>query len=101
MPASDDETAVAPLHEGMRKPNLNSQQRRDIVQALLLMVVPGDVELKLMLGAIKSVSETFHVDQKTIRKIWQRACERQQSRYEDLNIFTKERRKFRSSSTVD
>jgi hypothetical protein len=39
MPASDDETAVAPLHEGMRKPNLTSQQRRDIVQALLLMVV--------------------------------------------------------------
>ena len=73
MPASDDETAVAPLHEGMRKPNLTSQQRRDIVQALLLMVVPGDVELKLMLGAIKSVSETFHVDRKTIRRIWQRA----------------------------
>jgi hypothetical protein len=37
------------------------------------MVVPGDVELKLMLGAIKSESETFHVDRKTIRKVWQRA----------------------------
>ena len=74
MPASDDETTVAPLHEGMRKPNLTSQQRRDIVQALLLMVVPGHhVELKWMLGVIKSVSETFHVDQKTITKIWQRA----------------------------
>jgi hypothetical protein len=73
MPASDDETTVAPLHEGMRKPNLTSQQRSDIVQALLLIVVPGDVELKLMLGAIKSVSETFHVDRKTIRKIWQHA----------------------------
>jgi hypothetical protein len=69
MPASDDETTVAPLHEGRRKPNLISQQWRDIVQALLLMVVPGDVELKLMFGAIKSVSETFHVDQKTIRKV--------------------------------
>ena len=65
MPASDDETTVvAPLHEGIRKPNLTSQQRRDIVQALLLMVVPGDVELKLMLDAINSVSETFHVDRK-------------------------------------
>jgi hypothetical protein len=37
------------------------------------MVVPDDVELKLMLGAIKSMSESFHVYQKTIRKIWQRA----------------------------
>jgi hypothetical protein len=73
MPASDDETTAAPLHEGMRKANLTSQQRRDIVQALLLMVVPGDVEFKLMLGAIKSVSETFHVYRKTIRKVWQRA----------------------------
>ena len=73
MPASDDEITVAPLHEGTRKPNLTSQQRRDIVQALLLMVVPGDVELKLMLSPIKSVSETFHVDRKTIRKIWQHA----------------------------
>ena len=74
MPASDDETTVAPLHVEMRKPNLTSQQMRDIVQALLLMIVlPGDVELKLMLGVIKSVSETFHVDQKTIRKIWQHA----------------------------
>ena len=73
MPASDDETTVAPLHEGMRKPNLTSQQRRDIAQALLLMVVPCDVELKLMLGAIKSVSETFHVDRKIIRKIWRPA----------------------------
>jgi hypothetical protein len=62
MPASDDEITVAPLHEGTRKPNLTSQQRRDFVQALLLMVVPGDVELKLMLGTRKSVSETFHVD---------------------------------------
>jgi hypothetical protein len=51
----------------MRKPNLTSQQeRRDIVQFLLLMFVPGDVELKLTLGAIKSVSET-------IRKILKRA----------------------------
>ena len=74
MPASDDETTVAPLHVEMRKPNLTSQQRRDIVQDLILMVVlPGDVELKMMLGAIKSVSETLHVDQKTIRKMWQRA----------------------------
>jgi hypothetical protein len=73
MPASDDETTVATLHEKMRKPNLTSQQRSNIVQALLLMVVPGDVELKLMLGVIKSVSESFHVDRKTIRKIWQRA----------------------------
>ena len=62
MPASDDETTVAPLHEGTRKPNLTTQQGREIVQALLFMVVPGDVELKVMLGAIKSVSETFHVD---------------------------------------
>ena len=37
------------------------------------MVVPGDVEFKLMLGAIKSVSETFHVDRKIIRKIWRPA----------------------------
>jgi hypothetical protein len=71
MPASDDDI-VAHLHERMRKPNLTSQQRSSIVQALLLMVVAGDVELKLMLGAIKSVSVSFHVDRKTIRKIWQR-----------------------------
>jgi hypothetical protein len=65
MPHSEDETIVAPhRHEGMRKPNLTSQQRRDNVQALLLMYVPGDVELKL----------SFHVDQKTIRrKFWQLA----------------------------
>jgi hypothetical protein len=62
MPTSDDETTVAPLQENRRKPNLTSQQRRDIVQALLWMVVPGDDELKLVLSAIKSVSETFHVD---------------------------------------
>jgi hypothetical protein len=31
------------------------------------MVVHGDVELKLMVGAIKSVSESFHVDQKIVR----------------------------------
>ena len=75
MPTSDDETtAVAPLQEkNRRKRNLTSQERRDIVQALLLMVVPGDAELKLVLGAIKSVSDTYHVDQKTIRRIWQRA----------------------------
>jgi hypothetical protein len=41
MPTSDDET-IALLQENRRKPNLTSQQRRDIVQALLvLMVVPG------------------------------------------------------------
>ena len=92
MPASDDETTVAPLHEGMRKPNLTSQQRRDIVQALLLMVVPGDVELKLMLGAIKSMSETFHVDQKTIRKIWQPTLANfQQSRYKERDTFTQKK----------
>jgi hypothetical protein len=63
VPPSDDETTVAPLHVGMRKPNLTSQQRRGIVQALLLKIVlPGDVELKMMLGAIKPVSEVFHVD---------------------------------------
>ena len=73
MPTSDDETTVAPLQENRRKPNLTSQERRDIVQALLLMVVPGDAELKLVLGAIKSVSDTYHVDRKTIRRIWQRA----------------------------
>jgi hypothetical protein len=54
------------MSEGKGKPNLTSQQRRDIVQALLLMVVPGDVELKLMLGTIKSVSESFHVDKKQL-----------------------------------
>ena len=75
MPTSDDETIVAPLQENKRKANLTSQQRKDIVQALLLMVVPGDAELKLVLGAIKSVSDTYHVDRKTIRKIWQRAVE--------------------------
>ena len=73
MPTSDDETTVAPLQENMRKPNLTSQERRDIVQALLLMVVPGDPELKLVVGAIKSLSDTYHVDRKTIRNIWQRA----------------------------
>ena len=62
MPTSDDETTVAPLQENKRKPSLTSQQRKDIVQALLLMVVPGDAELKLVLGAIKSVSDTYHVD---------------------------------------
>jgi hypothetical protein len=38
-----------------------------------MIVLPGDVELKMMLGAIKPVSETFHVDWKTIRRMWQRA----------------------------
>ena len=66
MPTSDDKATVAPLQENMKKPNLTSQQRMDIVQALLLMVVPGDDELKLELGAIKSVSETFHVDRKQL-----------------------------------
>ena len=47
MPTSDDETAVAPIHEGKKK------QRWDIVQALLLMVVPGDVESKINVGRIK------------------------------------------------
>ena len=63
MLASDDDTTIAPLHEGMRKPNsLTSQLRRHIVQSLLLMVVPGGVELKLLLGATKSMSKTFHVE---------------------------------------
>ena len=75
MPTSEDETTVAPLQHNKRKLNLTSQQRKDIVQALLLMVVPGNAELKLVLGAIKSVSDTYHVDRKTIRKIWQRAVE--------------------------
>jgi hypothetical protein len=39
MPTSVDETTVAPLQEDKRKPNLTSQPRRDIVQALLLMVL--------------------------------------------------------------
>jgi hypothetical protein len=73
MPTSDDETTVAPLQENIRKPNLTSQECRDIVQGLPLMVAPGDAELKLVLGAIKSVSDTYHVDRKTIRKIWQHA----------------------------
>jgi hypothetical protein len=36
------------------------------------MLAPGNVELKLVLGTIKSMSELLHVDQKTIRKIWYR-----------------------------
>jgi hypothetical protein len=72
MPTSDDETTVAPLQEKIRKePNLTSQERRDIVQAFFFTAVPGDAELKLVSGAIKSVSDTYHVIQKTIRKIWQ------------------------------
>jgi hypothetical protein len=42
----DDKTTVAPVHKNVRKPNLTSQQRKDIIHALLLMVVPGDVQLK-------------------------------------------------------
>jgi hypothetical protein len=65
------------------------------------MVVPGDVKLILMLGAILSVSESFHVDQKTIGDLAACACKLEQSRFPELDVFTKEKRKLQFSSTVD
>jgi hypothetical protein len=70
---------------------MTSQQRRDIFQALFLMVVPGDVELKLTLCAMKSVTESFHVDQKTIRKIWQRTLTKFNNA--DIKSFVSSRKK--------
>jgi hypothetical protein len=52
----------------MRKPNLTSQQRRDIAQALLLMVVLGDVELTIIVSSLMS-KNTQIVDQKFLRML--------------------------------
>ena len=73
MDAPDPHPTVAPPPENSKKRNLSSEERRDIVSTLLLTVKPGDPEMKLARGAIKSCADAYGVDRSTIRKVWQRA----------------------------
>jgi hypothetical protein len=73
MDAPAPDPVVAPPPEEVKKTNLSSQQRKDIVSTLLLSVEPGDLDMKLARGAIKSCADTYRVDRSTIRKIWKRA----------------------------
>jgi hypothetical protein len=59
-PAPDD-PAVAPTPEKVKKANLSSQQRKDIVSTLPLAVEPGDLDMKLSRGAIKLCTDTYRV----------------------------------------
>ena len=74
--------AVAPPPEEVKRTNLSSQQRRDIVATLLLTVEPGDADMKLARGSIKSCSDTYDVHRRTIMRIWERAL----SNYRNPNI---------------
>ena len=73
MDAPAPDPVVAPPPEEVKKTHLSSQQRKDIVSTLLLSVEPGDLDMKLARGAIKSCADTYRVDRSTIRKIWKRA----------------------------
>ena len=72
----------APPLRGMKKKNLTSKQRRDIVSTLLLSVKPDDPELKLARGIITATAQRFNVDRSTIRLVWQRAL----ANYQNPNI---------------
>ena len=88
MDAPDPHPTVAPPPENSKKRNLSSEERRDIVSTLLLTVKPGDPEMKLARGAIKSCADAYGVDRSTIRKVWQRAL---------ANYLNPDIRAFRSS----
>jgi hypothetical protein len=88
MDAPDPHPTVAPPPENSKKRNLSSEERRDIVSTLLLTVKPGDPEMKLARGAIKSCADAYGVDHSTIRKVWQRAL---------ANYLNPDIRAFRSS----
>jgi len=68
MDAPAPDPVVAPPPEEVKKTNLSSQQRKDIVSTLLLSVEPGDLDMKLARGAIKSCADTYRVDRSTIMK---------------------------------
>ena len=73
MDAPAPDPAVAPPPEEVKRTNLSSQQRRDVVATLLLSVEPGDPDVKLARGQIKSCADTYGVHRQTIRKVWMRA----------------------------
>ena len=75
MDAPDPDPAGEPPPERGAKRDLTSQQRRNIVSTLLLSVKPGDPEMKLARGVIKSCADAYGVNRFTIRKVWQRALE--------------------------
>jgi hypothetical protein len=56
------------------------------------MVVPGDVELKLTLGAMKSVTESIQLDPQTIRKISQRALKNFNNADIESSIFSQKKK---------
>jgi hypothetical protein len=75
MDPPDPDPAVEPPPMEGKKRDLTSEQRRNIVNMLLLAVKPGDAEMNLQRGAIKSCADTYNVNRFTIRKVWQRALE--------------------------
>ena len=73
-PHDPDPAVEPPPVEATKKRDLTSEdQVRNIVLMLLLAVKPGDADMNLQRGAIKSCVHTYDGNRLTIRKMWQRA----------------------------
>jgi hypothetical protein len=57
------------------KPDLTSDQRKQIVSQLLLLIKDGVAPPELKRGALKQVATNFNVQARTITTIWRRACQ--------------------------
>jgi hypothetical protein len=57
------------------KPDLTSDQRKQIVSQLLLLIKDGVGPPELKRGALKQVADNFNVQARTITAIWRRACQ--------------------------
>jgi hypothetical protein len=72
--SSDRKNACGSIVANMPcKKELTSDQRKQVVSQLLLLVKDGDPDQNLMRGVLKTVATNFNVTGPTVSKIWKRA----------------------------
>ena len=74
MDADDDLPNSGPPGNNRKKPNLTSEQRREVVRMLLLMVKDATNNLDLnKRGSLSTVARQFGVVSTTVKLVWDRA----------------------------
>ena len=68
-----------PVLQERHQGDLTESERKQIVSALLFESKDGDLLGKLRHGALTEIARTFHVHPRTIKRIWERACQNYQN----------------------
>ena len=75
MDPPDPELPVSPVQQKKTKRELTGEERQQIVSRLLFEMQNSSIDGKFLRGTLMAVAGKFHVNRRTICRIWARAQE--------------------------